>query len=628
MPTACGVGACAAKGETTCVNGNSSDSCAAGSPAAKDDTCDGIDDDCNGQIDDSYAATDTSCGVGVCAATGKTSCVGGKIQDSCTSGVAAPADVTCNNADDDCNGQTDDGYVATDTSCGVGACAAAGKTSCVAGQVVDSCAAATPAVDDTTCNNADDDCNGKTDDGYVATTTSCGKGICVAAGKSSCVAGQVKDNCTPGPAAQDDSSCNNADDDCNGQTDDGFVKKPTTCGTGPCAAAGQTLCAGGQVADSCKAGTPAPTDKTCDGLDDNCDGQTDEGFVPANTICGTGACVAAGKTSCVLGKASDSCVAGPPGPSDTTCNNIDDNCDAKTDEGYVNTASKCGQGECKATGQVTCVAGTKVDTCKALPAPESPEASCDNLDNDCDGLTDGADPDVGVANCCDGNAGEIGVDSKRACPTGWFCDQSWDKLDDKASEYERRCYFYGDGSSSTNGECSPYDCGKGTGKVLADGTAFSYDWCLIFNGLLILNLAPTDINAACGWSTNGVFASNSPRSGNGTMGSQGEFDGGWCSCNPLCEVFADPAHPCCKNVFATGASAGKSTNGAFTCAKPHISLSTLPTFKDPHAVGASCRHDVECLGKMTCSTPGTYKDGVPVPTAAPTPAGTCSGSYN
>ena len=104
-------------------------------------------------------------------------------------------DTNCNNADDDCNGQTDDGYSALDTACGKGICAAAGKTSCVAGQVQDSCAALPSEASDTNCNNLDDDCNGKTDDGYLALDTACGKGICAAKGKTSCLAGKLQDSC-------------------------------------------------------------------------------------------------------------------------------------------------------------------------------------------------------------------------------------------------------------------------------------------------------------------------------------------------------------------------------------------------------------------------------------------------
>ncbi len=50
-------------------------------------------------------------------------------------------------------------------------------TSCVDGQMLaGACTAvpATPAAQDTVCNNIDDDCDGEIDEDYVVTETSCG----------------------------------------------------------------------------------------------------------------------------------------------------------------------------------------------------------------------------------------------------------------------------------------------------------------------------------------------------------------------------------------------------------------------------------------------------------------------
>ena len=56
--------------------------------------CNGIDDDCNGTNDEDYISVATSCGIGACASTGATSCVNGGVQDSCTPGTPAPNDTT------------------------------------------------------------------------------------------------------------------------------------------------------------------------------------------------------------------------------------------------------------------------------------------------------------------------------------------------------------------------------------------------------------------------------------------------------------------------------------------------------------------------------------------------------
>jgi hypothetical protein len=139
-----------------------------GTPAANDATCDGIDDDCSGQADEDYVSTPTNCGVGACASTGQMQCVGGLVTETCTPGTPAADDSLCNGIDDDCNGTADEDYVSMPTTCGIGACASTGSTSCVSGAVVDSCTPGTPAPSDSTCNNVDDDCNGQVDEDVTA----------------------------------------------------------------------------------------------------------------------------------------------------------------------------------------------------------------------------------------------------------------------------------------------------------------------------------------------------------------------------------------------------------------------------------------------------------------------------
>jgi len=75
------------------------------------------------------------------------------------------------------------------------------------------------------------------------------------------------------------------------------------------------------------------TDETCNGLDDNCDGNVDEGF-DTGEACGVGAC-AGGVTVCSESGTETVCsTAG--NATDETCNELDDNCDGETDEGVGN----------------------------------------------------------------------------------------------------------------------------------------------------------------------------------------------------------------------------------------------------------------------------------------------------
>jgi hypothetical protein len=122
----------------------------------------------------------TQCGVGACAAAGVTSCLRGAVQDSCAPGTAAPVDVSCNRSDDDCDGQVDEDFEVQRTTCGIGVCAALGTLTCRAGQVVDDCTPGTPsAAEDTACNGLDEDCDGMIDDDYTGDCTATSAQVCV-----------------------------------------------------------------------------------------------------------------------------------------------------------------------------------------------------------------------------------------------------------------------------------------------------------------------------------------------------------------------------------------------------------------------------------------------------------------
>jgi hypothetical protein len=74
---------------------------------------------------------------------------------------------------------------------------------------------------------------------------------------------------------------------------------------------------------------PGAEDSLCDGLDNNCNFQIDEGFQPYDTFCGLGACARMGTAECISGVFTDSCT--PGAPSAETCNGVDDNCDGTVD---------------------------------------------------------------------------------------------------------------------------------------------------------------------------------------------------------------------------------------------------------------------------------------------------------
>lgn len=287
----CGQGYCRQTNTASmCVDGTET-ACMPGQPlAAADSSCDNIDDDCDGAVDEDYDVTSHSCGQGVCARTGSVTCTNGKVNDSCVPGSPIAADdATCDAADDDCDGKIDENYPSVPSSCGPGACAATGSIECVNGQIVDGCQAMAPvSPTDTTCNNVDDNCNGTIDEGFTPSATMCGLGVCARTGTTSCSAGMILDSCTPGARTMSaDTSCNRMDDDCDGRVDEQYVPTASSCGLGVCAATGTKRCDNGAVVDSCTPGSPrSSVDDAAvpgNGLDDDCDGKVDENLPACDT---------------------------------------------------------------------------------------------------------------------------------------------------------------------------------------------------------------------------------------------------------------------------------------------------------------------------------------------------------
>jgi hypothetical protein len=218
------------------------------------------------------------------------------------------------------------------------------------------------------CDGLDNDCDGEIDEDLGS--TNCGEGICNH-DEPNCVDGEPNE-CDPDAGGMME-VCNDLDDDCDGDIDDGLGDQVVECGLGACE----------HEVTACEDGDPPECDplegaseEVCDGIDNDCDGDTDEGI--DDLQCGVGQCE----------HSLPACINGIPqvcdpfdGATNETCDAIDNDCDGLTDEDQGNWV--CGMFDCQVSVP-TCINGVEQGPETCVPLPGGDEICGDGIDNNCD----------------------------------------------------------------------------------------------------------------------------------------------------------------------------------------------------------------------------------------------------
>ncbi len=295
----------------------------------------------------------------------------------------------CDDRDNNCDGNTDEDWPLKGTLCTItqGGCRADGVYACNAAQNAVECSAQLNPIPEV-CDGLDNDCDGVIDNGFpdldgdtYTTCTDCDD-----------------NNRDVHPGATE--VCNRIDDDCNGAIDENDPTTGDPCGSGTDVGEcqrGVLMCVDGSMACVGEIGTVLEVN--CDGLDNDCDGITD--LIEAE-ICDDGI-----DNDCngLIDSWDPACGAVCQPGDQQPCGESEGDC-----EPGVSTCRNGQWGPCEGElGPTEEVCDQRDNDCDGLTDEHARPEICDNgIDDDCDGLIDGMDPECGE--CTPGELRDCGTD--------------------------------------------------------------------------------------------------------------------------------------------------------------------------------------------------------------------------
>ena len=449
----CGLGTieCASETETRCStdqNGSSYEGLS--------ETCDGLDNDCDGEIDEDFNVGNHCDGVGECS-DGVWECNdfgGARCSTNPEGSSYSASSELCDGLDNDCDGSIDEIFNIGVSCIGEGSCGT-GQIECDS-SISTRCSTDSGGSQDQSenelCNGFDDDCDGEIDEDYRVGDACEGVGQCGVGFLECADAESARCSSDIGGSSYDGTQelCDGVDNDCDDVVDEDFNVGIACAGIGQCSD-GVWECDGvngSRCSTSPRGSSYDGQSETCDGLDNDCDGQIDEDYFVGNICDGVGVC---GQGVIECENLDDTrCSTDPGGSSQQvgieSCNGLDDDCDGEIDEDFLIGDPCNGRGEC-GNGVYECADAQTIRCSSDVGASEydGTQELCDSLDNDCDGAID---EDYAIGQPCWG----VGVCS------------DIEGMIECASQTERQCSVLPDGSDYFPSSIEL--CGEGLGDGL------------------------------------------------------------------------------------------------------------------------------------------------------------------